>query len=572
MAVVVPVVSTGASGIALLRTPSRLAGVLLLLTSAGVIAAGIVWVADQSTPARFLLTGSLLLPGSFAILAYPRASFRHTLEFCLWVTAVGAGVIATILTSNFEISATLGAVVFLALVGHGWWVLETGDDRDQEAILWLGLAALIATLACTLLSSQFGVAGATVGAIPAATIGPAMVIGVRRPGLTDIRSLVVSVVVFAVVAVSYLSVFIGITAIFEPLGIGDPPAALFAIVGLVLAAGYQPLRVVLRGLIDELLFGQRPDPLVAATSVVDRIGDDPLLALRAIREALLLPYASISTDGVELAASGTAVTETRRLPLMRGDEIVGEVVVGLRPGELKLSAEDEQVLRIVGPLLAQTLRARALALDLKESRSAAIAAIEEERRRLRRDLHDGLGPTLSGIAHSAAAARNLIATDPTAADALLLVLRSDAAAAVGEIRRLVYDMRPPALDELGLVAALRQQVGVIRTPAGSQMHVFVEADELPTLPASVEVAAFRIASEAVTNSARHSGTDQVWLQIRQDHDHLEVTVRDEGSSGAAWIPGVGLSSMRERAAEIGGSVDIASNDNGSVVRALLPLG
>lgn len=103
------------------------------------------------------------------------------------------------------------------------------------------------------------------------------------------------------------------------------------------------------------------------------------------------------------------------------------------------------------------------------------------------------------------------------------------------------------------------------------MHVFVEADELPTLPASVEVAAFRIATEAVTNSARHSGTDQVWLQIRHERDHLEVTVRDEGSSGTAWIPGVGLSSMRERAAEIGGSLDIASNGNGSLVQALLPL-
>ena len=149
---------------------------------------------------------------------------------------------------------------------------------------------------------------------------------------------------------------------------------------------HHAIRVVFRVLIDELLFGQRPDPLVAATTVADRVGDDPLLALRAIREALLLPYASISTDGTELAASGTAVTETRRLPLLRGGEIVGEVVVGLRPGELKLSAADEQVLRIVGPLLAQTLRARALALDLKESRTAAITAIEEERRRLRRDM------------------------------------------------------------------------------------------------------------------------------------------------------------------------------------------
>ena len=211
------------------------------------------------------------------------------------------------------------------------------------------------------------------------------------------------------------------------------------------------------------------------------------------------------------------------------------------------------------------------ALDLKESRTTAIAAIEDERRRLRRDLHDGLGPTLSGIAHTAAAARNSMTTDPTAADALLQGLRSDAADAVGEIRRLVYDMRPPALDELGLTAALRQQVGVTRTPTGSPVHVFVEADELPTLPASVEVAAFRIAIEAVTNSARHSGTNQVWLQISHERDHLLITVRDTGSSDGAWVPGVGLSSMRERAAEIGGSVDIASNGNGSRVRALLPL-
>ena len=571
MAAVVLAVSTGASGIALRRTPSRLAGTLLLVSSTGVTAALIVHVADQSALARYLVTGSLLVPGSFAILAYPRASLRHAFEFCLWVTAAGAGVMATIIASNFEVSATLGGVVLLALVGHGGWVLETGDDRDREAILWLGLAALLSGLIFTILASQFGVAGAVVGAIPAAAIGPAMVIGVRRPGLTDIRSLVVSVVVFAVVAVSYLSVFIGIAATFGPLGIGDPPAALFASVGLVLAAGYQPLRVVLRGLIDELLFGQRPDPLVAATTVAGRVGDDPLLALRAIREALLLPYASISTDGTELAASGTAVTETRRLPLSRGGEIVGEVVVGLRPGELKLSVEDEQVLRIVGPLLAQTLRARALALDLKESRTAAIVAIEEERRRLRRDLHDGLGPTLSGIAHTAAAARNIMATDPTAADALLQGLRSDAAAAVGEIRRLVYNMRPPALDELGLVAALRQQISAIRTPTGSPMQVFVEADELPALPASVEVAAFRIATEAMTNSARHSGTDQVWLQIKHEHDHLEVTVRDEGSPGAPWVTGVGLSSMRERAAETGGTVEFASGANGSRVHALLPL-
>jgi signal transduction histidine kinase len=544
---------------------------LLLVTSVGAIPVLVAHSADQSTLASYLLAW-LLLPASFAILAYPRPNPRHWVEFCLWVTAAAAGLMATVFASDVETSATLAAVVVLALIGHGWWVIEKGDDRDQEAMLWLGIAGLITALSIMILGSQFGAEGVVAGAIPAATIGPAMVVGVRRPGLTRIRSLVVSVVVFAVVAVSYLSVFIGIAASFEPLGVDDPPVALFAVVGLLLAAGYHPLHVVLRGLIDELLFGQRPDPLLAATSVADRVGDDPLMALRAIREALMLPYASISTDGVELAASGTVVTETRRLPLLRNDEIVGDVVVGLRPGALTLSAEDEQVLRIVGPLLAQTLRARALALDLKESRTAAITAIEEERRRLRRDLHDGLGPTMSGIAHTAAAARNTMSTDPVAADALLQGLRSDAAAAVGEIRRLVYDMRPPALDELGLVAALRQQVAVTRTPTGSPVHVFLEADELPALPASAEVAAFRIATEAVMNSARHSGTDQVWLQISHEHDQLVVSVRDSGSSDGAWVPGVGLSSMSERAAEIGGSVDITSNGNGSLVRAHLPLG
>jgi two-component system, NarL family, sensor kinase len=568
-----PAVSIGASGIALLRTRSRPAGAMLLATAAGVIAALLSDIADRSTLTRYLLAGSVLVLGPFAVFCYPRASVRHALEFCLWVTAGGAGLLGTMLAARADVglSATFGAIVVLVLFCRGWFVLEKGEDRDQEAILWLGLVALPAVLTFTVLAAQFGPRGAAASVIPATAIGPAMVIGVRRPGLTDIRALVVLVVVFVVVAVSYVSVFIAAAATFETLGIGDPPAALYASIGLVLAAGFQPLRVVLRGLIDELLFGQRPDPLVAATTVAGRIGDDPLLALRAIREALLLPYASISTDGTELAASGTAVTETRRLPLLRDGKIVGEVVVGLRPGELKLSPDDEQVLRIVGPLLAQTLRARALALDLKESRTAAITAIEEERRRLRRDLHDGLGPTLSGLAHTAAAARNIMVTDPTAADALLQGLRSDAAAAVGEIRRLVYNMRPPALDELGLVAALRQQISVLRTPTGSPMHVFVEADELPTLGASVEVAAFRIATEAVTNSARHSGTDQVWLQISHEHDRLVVSIRDEGSSDSAWTAGVGLASMRERAAEIGGSIEINSNSNGSVVTALLPL-
>jgi hypothetical protein len=168
-------------------------------------------------------------------------------------------------------------------------------------------------------------------------------------------------------------------------------------------------------------------------------------------------------------------------------------------------------------------------------------------------------------------ARNTIATDPQGADALLQGLRADAAAAVREIRRLVYDMRPPALDELGLVEALRQQLATTCTPTGHPMRVSMEADKLPALAASVEVAAYRIATEAVTNSARHSGTDRVQLAIGHARNQLVIAVRDAGSSGSKWVPGVGLSSMQERAAEIGGSVTINANVEGAEVVARLPL-
>lgn len=571
-AFLLPAVSFGGSGLALIGTRSRLTGVSWLVLSAGLFVGAVVNAAGQPTLAARLAFGLVLVAGSAAVLAYPRPHLQHWVEYCLWVTACSAGAIAAVLALFDRADPEgLALIVLLAWVGHGWWVLESGDDDDREAMLWLVLAAFSTALIALVLSSQFGATGAAASSIAAATIGPATVIGIRRPRLTDIRSMVVSVVVFGVVAVSYLSIFIGAMSGLETFGVTDPPVQLYATLGLLLAAGFHPLRVVLRGLVDELLFGDRPDPLWAAASVADRIGDEPVEALRAIREALVLPYACVSLDGTELATSGTAVTDTRRFPLLRGDSSGGEIVVGLRPGELALSRDDEQVLRIIGPLLAQTMRARALALDLKESRATAIGAIEEERRRLRRDLHDGLGPTLSGIAYAAAAARNSLTTDPIAAETLLQGVRSDAAAAVAEIRRLVYDMRPPALDELGLVAALRQQVGTTRSPSGELVQVAFDADELPLLTAAVEVAAYRIATEAVTNSARHSGTDQVRLTIEHDHDHLAITVRDAGVSGDAWVPGVGLSSMRERAAEVGGSLDITTNGTSSLVVARLPL-
>ena len=337
---IVPVVSLGVSGVVLLGTRARLTGILLLVTSVGLGAALVAHQLDAATLGWHLVAGSLL-PGSFAVLAYPEPRLPDWIEYCLWVTAGAAAILATVFVSlDPEVSATLALVVALTLVGHGWRVLDVGPDDDQQAILWLGLAVLATSLFAVTLPFGYQETGAAITALPAATIGPAMCVGVRRPSITDIRALVVSVIVLVVVAVSYLAAFLATVAVLEGLGVDDPPLVLLAGIGVVLAAGFHPLRVVLRGLIDELLFGDRPDPLAAATTVADRIGDDPVLALRAIREALVLPYASLRVASGELASSGTKVTDTSSVPLMLGDARVGEIEVGLRPGDLTLSADD----------------------------------------------------------------------------------------------------------------------------------------------------------------------------------------------------------------------------------------
>jgi two-component system NarL family sensor kinase len=573
-AVTLPVLSLGISGLALLRTRARSSGLAAAVASLGMLVGLAAWWAGHDATGRVAFVGALELAGSLTVLLYPRVRRHHAVDFCALVLVLAAGLLGTVYYGHGSFGGTMILPLGLTLVAHVWWRFEHSEEDDRVAILWLVLAVGTAGIVfghCAFLTTEN--ASVVVGALLFSVVGPAMVIGVRRPRIVDVRGLTVQVVVLGIAFIVYVAIFVGAVATLDMLGQAHPTTGVLAVLGALAATTFHPLLVVLRGVIDEMLFGDRPDPLDAAARVVDRIGDDPVLALRAIREALVLPYASITDGENELASSGTVVTNVRRLALQLGGDDVGEIVVGLRPGDLALSEGDERVLRIVAPLLAQTLRARALADDLQSSRGQAIAAIEEERRRLRRDLHDGLGPTLSGIAFTADAARNTLRDQPDSADELLRSLRSDAVTAVGEIRRLVYDMRPPALDELGLVPALRQRAASVRTSDGRTMRVDVEAPEsLPELPAAVETAAYRIALEALTNAARHSGSDTADLRIGVLAGRLSVSVCDGGRNSRTWEPGVGISSMRERAAEVGGTLTVTGGDTGSRVEALLPLG
>ena len=565
-----------ASGVVMARTSWAPAaglalGGLALLT-------GVVLVRSEQpggAEVAWLLGGLLLMP--LAMTTYPRPA-GHLVDRCALAAVVGAGFVGVVWWDASDVVSSAAVITSCAVFLHLWWKLERVEQPDRRAVLWLALAgALAATytfFATFLAEGPAGLGGAVSIGTSFAVIGivpPAMYVGLRRPEVVDVRGLVVRGVVLVTAMLTYMAIFAIAQAFLELLADGPPAVGALAVVGALAATTFHPLQVALRGVIDELLFGRRPDPLGAAGEVAVRMGEDPQHALDAIREALVLPFAELTVDDAVVAVSGERVAHTRALPLTLADSRVGELVVGLRPGDLGLSASDEHVLALTTPLLAQTLRAQALARDLQASREHTITALEEERRRLRRDLHDGLGPRLSGIAFTSDAARNTLASDPAAAAELLGSVRSETVAAIREIRQLVYAMRPPALDELGLVPALRQACSVLRTPDGRPFTVAIDAGDLPPLTAAVEVAAYRITLEALTNAARHSGADAAQARLCCDAGSLVIEVLDRGTSAGGWTAGVGLSSMRERAAELGGSLKAGQVADGGRVHAVLPL-
>ena len=245
------------------------------------------------------------------------------------------------------------------------------------------------------------------------------------------------------------------------------------------------------------------------------------------------------------------------------------VLFGLRAGET-FSPSDHRLLADLARQAGVAAHAVRLTAELQRARERLVAAREEERRRLRRDLHDGLGPQLASQTLTLSAARKLLRRDPDAAETLLADATAHAQSAITDIRRLVYALRPPALDDLGLVAALREQAAQYQA---SGVRIAIDAPErLPSLPAAVEVACYRIAQEALTNVVRHAEarTCRVALAVG---DALCLEVRDDGRGlPPNHCAGVGLTSMRERAEELGGSCTIEpAPGGGTCVRARLPL-
>jgi signal transduction histidine kinase len=356
--------------------------------------------------------------------------------------------------------------------------------------------------------------------------------------------------------------------------------------GLV-AALFAPLRNRLQRGVNHLMYGERDDPY----AVLSRLGQhlestlapDAVLpaVVRTVKEALRLPYVAIELKRngrfETVTATGERVDDPLRLPLVYGGETVGRLALGRRAGEEAFTPADRRLLDDLAHQIGVAVHAVRLAdealqlsTDLQRSRERLVTAREEERRRLRRDLHDGLGPRLAAQTLKVGSARSLYSQDPAAADALLAGLEHDIESALSDVRRLVYDLRPPALDELGLVGAVREAAAQY---GENGLSISIRAPErLPFLPAAVEVAAYRIVQEALTNVVRHARAGSCLVRLSPG-DVLELEITDDGVGlPADRRAGVGLSSMRERAAELGGKCVIEpAPSRGARVLARLPL-
>jgi signal transduction histidine kinase len=457
--------------------------------------------------------------------------------------------------------------------------LRRAEGEERRQLLWFAWAAMSIPggLALCLLDSAVGAHGVLqfLGVTVLGTVLPlAIGVAVLRSRLFDIelvlsRTLTYSVLTVLVIA-TYGVVLLGVRV----LAGGGDLAGLLA-VGVV-AVAVHPVHARVRRRVERWVYGDRSDPYAALRRLSDRLEDtaDPEQVVRTvattIAEALRVDEVEVLVDRAVSAPPTDDRAGQVSVSLTHHGQPLGRLVVHVPPGR-SLSVADRDLLDELARHAGVVVDAVYLGLDLRQSRVRLVTAREEERRRLRRDLHDGLGPSLAAIVLKLNAVSGLVHDDR--ASRLLGQLREETRMAIEDIRRLVDDLRPPALDEVGLVDALRQRADALSRDGRDGLLIDVEGPaHPPVLPAAADVAAYRSATEAMTNVLRHSGATSCLVSLTVN-GALEVSVADNGSR--PWDParaGVGWASMRERAAELGGACTVSRRrEGGTLVRAVLPI-
>lgn len=416
--------------------------------------------------------------------------------------------------------------------------------------------------------------------------------GVVRHDVLNMGGVLRRSTVYAITALALAAVYAaGTWAATTMVSARDDISRVLATAGVALIA--MPVYTWVHRLVERRLFGNHRDPasvLAAIGSTVDQAPQGAValeLVATTLRRELRVPYVAvdlhIATEAdtgesvtVRAASAGTPTGEVESFDLIGPAGHIGVLAVARRTPHEPFRADERAALHGIAHHVAVLASNVALTEQLLTSQRRLVTTREEERRRIRRDLHDGLGPTLASVCLGLGAACERIGSD-TELGALLAELEDELHAAVDGIRQLVYDLRPPALDEFGLVGAVRQHVATLASRSGevaAELKLHVDSSDIAAeLPAAVEVAAYRIALEAITNVTRHALAHHCWVRINSSPEALHVEVEDDGQGMVAERnAGVGLRSMRDRATELGGELFVRPRmPHGTLIRASLPL-
>jgi signal transduction histidine kinase len=533
------------------------------------------------------------------LFTFPDGRFSPT-----WTWGVVAVAVTGLVVARGSLAGPVPEALFWALLlglaggvaaqVHRYRRVSTVQQRQQTRWVTLAMAfAVLAQLAFPLLEAVPALSRPGVGAAVLDMASPAgislaysliplsLAAALLRSQLWGLDVVVNRAVVYATLTVGLLALYVGVAAgLGRSFGApGDAGGSVFA--AAVVALVFAPLRDRVQRAVNRLMYGQRHEPYEVLSVLGQRLeaSDAPRGALQTVVEtvaaALRSPYVALALPSPERALEVRADTGTPSpagvvVPLVHRHEQVGELRVAPRAASDSFNSADRALLGDLARAAGAAVQAVRLAEELQHSRERLVTAREEERRRLRRDLHDGLGPALASMTLQAETACELIPEQPDVAARILSDLVGQLQSSTADIRRLVYDLRPPALDDLGLAEALRLFVTRSRS---RQLRLDLDLPPvLPPLSAAAEVAVYRIVQEAVVNVLRHAGAASCTVSLRAEDGGVVVEVVDDGVGlDGQQREGVGLRSMRERASELGGSCDVTAGPaGGTQVHVRLP--
>lgn len=541
-----------------------------------------------------------------------------------WTLAVViAGAVWTLMTiSNPNLQITRiprpdNFLVVLGWLGAGMIVqvyhYRHSNPTQKQQTKWVILGAIVATVGVLgqaaskfwfipsgLPTVLFDLAGYPLTQLFKLFLPITIAIAILRYHLWDIDIIINRTLVYGTLTASVISIYVVVVGTLGTAIQGRSNLLISILATGLVAVLVQPLRDRLQRGVNRMMYGERDDPVTVLSRLGQRLegtlAPDAVLPslVETIAQTLKLPYVAIeridqrfdsqpTPDSVSINMSAPAIAygnptvEAIRFPLIYQSETIGQLVVAPRsPGEA-LSRMDRHLLDNIAHQAGMAVHAVNLTDDLQRSRQRLVTAREEERRRLRRDLHDGLGPNLASQGLKLAAVKQLLEHDPTSAIPLLEQVMTQNKTTVEDVRRLVYGLRPPALDELGLLAAIRDYVSGMDSKSTLQIEITEPPEGLPSLSAAVEVAAYRIVLEALTNVIRHAQAKHCTIRFSFDQDHSKNNLQIEIVDDGIGLPhdlraGVGLRSMRERAEELNGKLTIESKPSVTSVTVILPIG